>query len=108
MPNEAVRETEKLMLSMASGEHLNAIVESALYNMATGYKTEEKKEIYKFGKLHETVIIQKEVEPNLNAIKLWLFNRLPNKWKEKTVDDENTLKKVDAILKELDTIINGE
>lgn len=84
------------------------MVESALYNMAVGYTEEEKKEIYKGGKLAETVVITKEVAPDLNAIKLWLYNRCPEKWKEKIITGEDTIKKIDLILQELDTIANEE
>ena len=84
------------------------MVESALYNMAVGYTEEEKKEIYKGGKLAETVVITKEVAPDLNAIKLWLYNRCPDKWKEKVVTSEDSIKKIDLILQELDAIVNEE
>ena len=93
MINSAIRETQKLMLNIASGNYTNSMVESALYNMAVGYTEEEKKEIYKGGKLAETIIITKEVEPDLNAIKLWLFNRCPEKWKEKVITGEDAIKK---------------
>lgn len=108
MINSAIRETQKLMRSVAKGDYTNCMVESALYNMAVGYTQEEKKEIYKGGKLAETVIITKEVAPDLNAIKLWLFNRCPEKWKEKVINGEDAIKKIDLILQELDAIINEE
>ena len=79
-----------------------------MYNMAVGYTEEEKKEIYKGGKLAETVVITKEVAPDLNAIKLWLYNRCPDKWKEKVVTSEDSIKKIDLILQELDAIVNEE
>ena len=96
------------MLNIASGDYTNSMVESALYNMAVGYTEEEKKDIYKGGKLTETIIITKEVAPDLNAIKLWLFNRRPDKWKEKVINGEEAISKIDLILQELDTIINEE
>jgi hypothetical protein len=96
------------MLETASGNYANSMVESALYNMAVGYKEQETKEIYKGEKLSETIIITKEVAPDLNAIKLWLYNRKPDKWKEKIINNEDALKKLDFILKEIDTIINAE
>lgn len=108
MINSAIRETQKLMLSVAKGDYANSMVESALYNMAVGYSEEETKEIYKGGKLTETIIIRKEVAPDLNAIKLWLFNRCPEKWKEKVINGEDAIRKIDLILQELDTIINEE
>lgn len=106
--NSAIRETQKLMLDAASENYTNSMVESALYNMAVGYTEEEKKEIYKDGKLTETIIITKEVAPDLNAIKLWLYNRCPEEWKEKVITGEDAIKKIDLILQELDTIANGE
>lgn len=108
MINSAIRETQKLMLSTAKGVYTDSMVESALYNMAVGYTEEEKKEIYKGGKLAETVVITKEVAPDLNAIKLWLYNRCPEKWKEKVITGEDSMRKIDLILQELDTIINEE
>ncbi len=106
--NSAIRETQKLMMNMAKGDYTNSMVEASLYTMAVGYTEQEKKEIYKGGKLVETIVITKEIEPDLNAIKLWLYNRKPEKWKEKIVNNEDTLKKLDFLLKELDTIINEE
>lgn len=108
MPNSTIRETQNLMLKIAKGEYTNSMVESALYNMAVGYTEQEKKEIYKGEKLVETIVITKEVAPDLNAIKLWLYNRKPEKWKEKVVNNEETLQRLDNMLKEIDEIINGE
>ena len=96
------------MLKIAKGDYTNSMVESALYNMAVGYKEQEKKEIYKGEKLVETIIITREVAPDLNAIKLWLYNRKPEKWKEKIINNEDTLKKLDILLTEIDTIVNAE
>lgn len=106
--NSAIRETQKLMMNIAKGDYTNSMVEASLYNMAVGYTEQEKKEIYKGGKLVETIVITKEVEPDLNAIKLWLYNRNPEKWKEKVVNNEETLKKLDYMLKEIDNIINSD
>ena len=108
MINSTIRETQKLMLNIASGDYTNSMVESALYNKAVGYTEEEKRDVYKGGKLTETIIITKEVAPDLNAIKLWLFNRCPEKWKEKVIDGEDSMRKIDLILQELDAIINEE
>ena len=108
MLKSTIRETQKLMLETASGNYTNSMVESALYNMAVGYTEQEKKEIYKGEKLAETIIITKEVAPDLNAIKLWLYNRKPEKWKEKVINNDETLKKLDYMLKEIDNIINAE
>ena len=108
MLKSTIRETQKLMLETASGNYTNSMVESALYNMAVGYTEQEKKEIYKGENLVETIVITKEIGPDLNAIKLWLYNREPEKWKEKIVNNEDTLKKLDFLLHEIDTIVNAE
>ena len=108
MINSAIRETQKLMIDVAKGDYTNSMVESALYNMAVGYTEEEKKEVYKGGELAETIVITKEVAPDLNAIKLWLFNRCPETWKEKVITGEESMKKVDMILKQLEIIANEE
>lgn len=96
------------MIDMAKGDYTNSMVESALYNMAVGYTEQETKEIYKSGKLTETITITKEVAPDLNAIKLWLYNRCPETWKEKVITGEESMKKVDLILKQLEMIVNEE
>ena len=106
MPNTTIRETQNLMLKAVSGDYTNSMVESALYNLAIGYNEQEKKEIYKGGEIVETIIITKEVAPDLNAIKMWLYNRKPQKWKEKTINNEDTMKKLDFMLQEIDKIIN--
>jgi hypothetical protein len=106
--NEEIRATQKLMVDIAQGSYTNAMVESALYNMAVGYKTEEKKEVYKKGQLAETIIITREVTPDLNAIKVWLYNRCPEKWKEKIIDGEEAVKKIDKILAEINKIASEE
>lgn len=96
------------MVNVAKGNYTNSMVESALYNMAVGYTEEEKKEVYKGGELAETIIITKEVAPDLNAIKVWLYNRCPEKWREKVINNEDTIKKIDLILQELDNMANEE
>lgn len=69
-------------------------VENALYKKATGYIAKETvvqktKEIYydennnKCSKENlETVEVEKEVPPDVNAIKFWLINRKQSKWKD--------------------------
>ena len=60
-------------------------VENALLKSALGYKTKEVKvtTTIKFGKVVETIkeVTDKEQAPNVSAIQCWLYNRLPQKWK---------------------------
>ena len=60
-------------------------VENALLKSAVGYKTKEVKvtTTIKFGKVVETIkeVTDKEQAPNVSAIQCWLYNRLPQKWK---------------------------
>lgn len=60
-------------------------VENALLKSALGYKTKEIKVIttMRHGKVIETIkeVTDKEQAPNVSAIQCWLYNRLPNKWK---------------------------
>lgn len=61
-------------------------VENALLKSALGYKTKESKitTIIRNGKTVETQreTISKEVAPNVTACQVWLYNRLPDKWKK--------------------------
>lgn len=60
-------------------------VENALLKSALGYKTKEVKVIttMRHGKVIETIkeVTDKEQAPNVSAIQCWLYNRLPQKWK---------------------------
>lgn len=60
-------------------------VENALLKSALGYKTKEVKvtTTIRFGKVVETIkeVTDKEQAPNVSAIQCWLYNRLPQKWK---------------------------
>lgn len=60
-------------------------VENALLKSALGYKTKEVKVIttMRHGKVVETIkeVTDKEQAPNVSAIQCWLYNRLPQKWK---------------------------
>lgn len=108
MPNEEVRKTQKLIMNLEKKEYLSAMVESALYIKATGHTTTEKKEVYKGEKLVETIYTTKEVEPDLNAVKLWLYNRMPEKWKEKVFEDEDGMRKLDIILAEITAMAESD
>lgn len=61
-------------------------VENALLKSALGYKTKECKvtTIINNGVLVETQkeTLTREVAPNVTAIQVWLYNRLPDKWKK--------------------------
>ncbi len=69
----------------AGREIVDYKVENALLKSALGYKTKEVKvtTTYRHGKVVETVkeTIDKEQAPNVHAAQCWLYNRLPNKWK---------------------------
>lgn len=77
-------------------------VENALLKAALGYKTKEVTVItvLKNGKLVETTkqTVTKEVAPSVGACQSWLYNRLPDKWKNMNsranilndLGDENT------------------
>lgn len=60
-------------------------VENALLKSALGYRTKEVKvtTIMRFGKVVETIkeTTDKEQAPNVSAAQCWLYNRLPDKWK---------------------------
>lgn len=61
-------------------------VENALLKSALGYKTKECKitSIINNGVLVETQkeTVTRDVAPNVTAIQVWLYNRLPDKWKK--------------------------
>lgn len=60
-------------------------VESALLKSALGYKTKEVTiiTVIQNGQTVETTkqTVTREVAPNVQACQVWLYNRLPNKWK---------------------------
>ena len=60
-------------------------VENALLKSALGYKTKEVKvtTTMRHGKVVEQIkeVTDKEQAPNVSAIQCWLYNRLPDKWK---------------------------
>lgn len=102
-----IKKTEKLMHQIASGEMLNAMVESAIYQKAIGFVTTEEKIIENKDGVKEKITITKEEPPDLKAALAWLYNRCPEKWNENQ-DNTETLNKVANLLQELDTIINDE
>lgn len=62
-------------------------VENALLKSALGYKTKEVKvtTTMRHGKVVETIkeVLDKEQAPNVSACQCWLYNRLPDKWKNR-------------------------
>lgn len=60
-------------------------VENALLKAALGYKTKEVRvcTIIRNGKMMETQkeTIEREQAPNVSACQVWLYNRMPKKWK---------------------------
>lgn len=64
-------------------------VENALLKSALGYKIKEVTiiTVLKNGKMVETTkqTVTKEVAPNVSACQTWLYNRLPDKWKNMNV-----------------------
>lgn len=69
----------------AGREIVDYKVENALLKSALGYRTKEVKvtTIMRYGKVVETQkeTLEKEQAPNVHAAQCWLYNRLPNKWK---------------------------
>lgn len=62
-------------------------VENALLKAALGYKTKETEITIETAGLNKSVVntirktTEKEVAPNVLACQVWLYNRLPDKWK---------------------------
>lgn len=69
----------------AGREIIDYKVENALLKSALGYRTKEVKvtTIIRCGKVVETIkeTTDKEQAPNVSAAQCWLYNRLPDKWK---------------------------
>lgn len=73
----------------------DALVENALYKRAVGYDFEEVKVICtpdhrkvtspaKAPQVTKIEKVTKHIPPDISAIALWLKNRMPNDWREKT------------------------
>lgn len=62
-------------------------VENALLKAALGYKTKETRVVIETDRKRGDVVstiretVEKDVAPNVTACQVWLYNRLPNKWK---------------------------
>ena len=85
-------------------KNLDDAVEMALYSLAVGARTAEKKEIYKDGQLVESVFIEKQLAPDLKAIQLWLSVKVPKVWGDITREDG----RVDEILEKLTSLCENE
>ena len=80
------KEFPEIHKALAKGrEIVDYQVENALLKSALGYKTKEVTiiTVLKNGKMVETTkqIVTKEIAPNISACQTWLYNRLPDKWK---------------------------
>lgn len=80
------KEFPEIHKALAKGrEIVDYQVENALLKSALGYKTKEVTiiTVLKNGKMVETTkqTVTKEVAPNISACQTWLYNRLPDKWK---------------------------
>ena len=84
------------------------MVENALLKSALGYRTTETKTILEMddesGKLVKVKVerVEKDVAPNTTSCQVWLYNRLPDKWKKNRdafieLDDEESSIKINVI-----------
>lgn len=84
---------------------LDDVVEMALYELATGAKTTERKTIIKNNEITEEIEIKKTLAPDLKAIQLWLSVKKPDVWGDiKTFNDE----KVQEILNEITNLCKND
>lgn len=60
-------------------------VEESLYKRAIGYEYKETEITYENGVETRRVVRIKYAHPDANACRLWLQNRLPDKWRDKQV-----------------------
>lgn len=65
---------------MANKELADRVVEASLYKMATGYDYFEDKVSASGKRLKD---VKQHEAPNVAAIKMWLNNRQPKKWRDK-------------------------
>lgn len=62
-------------------------VENALLKAALGYKTKETRVVIETDRKRGDVVstiretVEKDVAPNVTACQVWLYNRMPDKWK---------------------------
>lgn len=81
-----MREEAEIKKAINTGRELvDYKVENALLKSALGYKTKEVKvtTLMRGGRVIETTkeTVNKEMAPNVTACQVWLYNRMPKKWK---------------------------
>lgn len=76
------------MVARARGREIaDANVATSLYKRANGYEhPAEKIHFDKFGQVHRADYVEKYA-PDTNAASIWLYNRQPTKWRQKTATD---------------------
>lgn len=95
-----MRDNDEIRKAINDGRELvDYKVENALLKAALGYKTKEVKVIttIRNGKLLETIkeTTTTEAAPNVQACKVWLYNRQPKKWKPESVRGQSLLDAMD-------------
>lgn len=84
-------------------------VQQTLFKSALGYKTKETRtETYEDGG-SKTIIIERDVPPNVTAQIFWLSNRRPDKWRRKPepVPDTTALEAAREILEGVPDGLDG-
>jgi transcriptional regulator with XRE-family HTH domain len=89
-----------------SKEVADRAVENSLYKRATGYfEVVEKREKREHGVVVESVIITKQIPPDVTAMIFWLKNRKPDVWRDKT---ETAITETNGVLESLMALHNGK
>ena len=89
-----------------SKEVADRAVENSLYKRATGYfEVVEKREKREHGVVVESVIITKQIPPDVTAVIFWLKNRKPDVWRDKT---ETAITETNGVLESLMALHNGK
>lgn len=95
-----MRNEEEVRKAINDGRELvDYKVENALLKAALGYKTREVKvtTTIRGGKVIEELkeVLTSEAAPNVQACKVWLYNRQPKKWKPESVRGQSLLDTID-------------
>lgn len=95
-----MRNNEEIKKAINDGRELvDYKVENALLKAALGYKTREVKvtTVVRGGKVVENIkeVTTSAAAPNVQAAKVWLYNRQPKKWKPESVRSQSILDKMD-------------
>ena len=95
-----MRNEEEIRKAINDGRELvDYKVENALLKAALGYKTKEVRvtTTMRGGKVVEQVTesVTSEAAPNVQACKVWLYNRQPKKWKPESVRGQSLLDAMD-------------